>query len=306
MDLRKLENVILKMISVQNCYAIWNEKEQKLHLCISQVLNLEKEYEILRSDVMNNLQNLPSFYRPDNIHLINNFPLTANGKVCLESLMKICTENKNSHKLSIESMEIVFRNLWKLLAGSFECGFTKSGGTSVAALQIVNSLSEKFDKEFPELLGLLLNDANYSECLAYIKKQVKNNKESEGNNSEPKTEVFASFSSDASKEKNIEKAKKVQENFINCQEELIDKCLWQRCRGFTSGEDGLENEKEISLKKKVKFEIVKSFDLKKCIDASATIFQNFKYDKAFFNQYFCIEINKFKNGEFYNIYLTYF
>ncbi|XP_033211655.1 beta-alanine-activating enzyme [Belonocnema kinseyi] len=268
-DLCKLENTILKMDSIRNCLAIWNDKNHKLHLCVSKLTNIEKSgEENIKIYLMNNLRNLPDYYRPDEIHLIDHFPLTSNGKVCSRSLEKIIENSSKS--TSLKNVENEFQSLWKLTVGSLETGFLKSGGTSIAALQIVNSLSEKFNQEFPDLIGMLLKDSDFPQCLAYLKNQFKRQINS-GSEINIKFESKNESSASSSRKKislSVEESKK-----LNNSDEIIDRCLWQKCRGFKIGGDQIENEGKCSLKRGIKFQFLKCYDLKKCVDASPTVFE---------------------------------
>ena len=260
------------MDSIENCLAIWNEKNHKLHLCVSELTNIKKSEEnVKKIDLMNHLRNLPDFYLPDEIHLIDDFPLTSNGKICSRSLKTII--EKNPQNSLLKNVEDEFRNLWRLIAGSLETGFLKSGGNSVAALQIVNSLSDKFNIEFPELIGMLLKDADFPKCLSYLENQFKRELISvSGENLK-----FVNKSSVSGVKEKISEVKDIERKTIINSQEMIERCLWQKCRGFISGEDRIKNEGKIPLKNGLKFRFLKNYDLKKCVDASPTVFQYSRY-----------------------------
>lgn len=258
------------MDSIQNCFAIWNDNNHKLHICVSESKNIKKSEENIKIDLMNNLRNLPNYYRPDEIHLIHHFPLTSNGKVCSRSLEKII-EN-SSKNISLKNVENEFQSLWRLTAGSLETGFLKSGGTSIAALQIANSLSEKFGQEFPDLIGMLLKDSDFPECLAYLENQV-GREINFDNEKNIKFETNNESSASSSREKISQSVTETKK--LNNSDGMIDRCLWQKCKGFKSGEDKIETKG--SLKREIKFQFLKSYDLKKCVDASPTVFEYSRY-----------------------------
>ena len=259
---------------IECCHILWDEKDHKLHACVSKVSDIEEDFQNIKTYVMNDLKNLPAFYQPDEIHIIDNFPLTSNGKICSQSLKKICIKNMRSTELSSQNIKIVFQNSWRLSAGSCESGFVKSGGTSVAALQIVNSLSEKFNLEFPKLIGMLLKDADFDECLSYVESEIRSRELNEESRKKPEFEI--NFL-DSGSNKRIKIGEVKGAKLSNSYEKFIDTCLWQKCRGFQIGEDKTGNHKIIQLHKGMKLKFLKSFDLRKCVDASPTVFQYSRY-----------------------------
>ncbi|XP_076237373.1 aminoadipate-semialdehyde dehydrogenase [Calliopsis andreniformis] len=273
-DLIKLEEFILQLNFVKCCYALWDENCHKLHLCLT---TKEKviDYSNAKDAVTKYLHNLDPLERPNEIHFLKQFECTSSGKVCIKFLKKYIKEQTTKKNVEdddkVKNIEEIFQCVWR---DSLTCetdGFISGGGSSIIALQMSSTLSEKMNIEFPELIGMFLNNARADECLNYIKATVLNyHKERVANNVECHScnnELIPLI--DIAKE---------HDKYINaeCQSSdpfQVPTYKWYKCKGQMFS-DTLFTDKKYTLQKNtiLKIEILKTYDLEKCVDASPTIF----------------------------------
>ncbi|KYM88071.1 Acyl-CoA synthetase family member 4 [Atta colombica] len=249
-NLRELERVTTELSFVRNCVAFWNAEHHKLYLCLS-ITDIKEEFSELKDDIMSHLKLLPAIYKPDKIIIVERFNFTSSGKICQTSLREICRNSEieidNVNNLHINE---IFENLWNNHIKSRGTGFLMSGGTSIAALQISSAATQAFNIEFPELIGMLLKDFTFDQCINYIRnilisrdcdKAVTDSIDISVNNK--------IFNKDTKKILNTEEGK-TYNNTLKKKENI--KSL-------------LENISNI--------EILKTYNLQKCVDASPTIYR---------------------------------
>lgn len=270
MNLRELERVTTELSFVRNCATFWDAASHKLYLCLS-TKDTKEEVSKLKDDITSHLKILPAIYKPDKIIIVEHFKFTTSGKICQASLREICrnseTEVVNINDLHINANEI-FENVWNNHVKSKNAGFLMSGGTSIAALQISNTATEIFNIEFPELIGMLLKDFTFDKCAEYIK-SILNNR----NYKTVSRSIDISLNDNHFKE--IFKTedyvmKPSQKNFSSLSNEKYSQ--WYKCRGKTYG-DALKKENIKSFLKNISSaEILATYNLQKCVDASPTIY----------------------------------
>ncbi|XP_076676078.1 aminoadipate-semialdehyde dehydrogenase isoform X2 [Andrena cerasifolii] len=272
-DLTKLEEFASQVKFVKSCYVLWDESNHKLHLCLA---TKEKATTDPSMDIhmAKHLDELPHLYRPDKIHFLEHFELTSSGKISAEFLKKQIWEQTTHSALSkidIQKLDGIFKCIWGDHLKHGDDGFMNLGGTSITALQISNSMSDKLSIEFPELIGMLLNNATAKDCLSYIQSTVSNNE---------KDETIRSLECQSSNTEtipliNIAKEDKVSPKHVNEGDQDSDpiqtsKYEWHKCRGEICNSAAIANERHYDRFSRI--EILKTCNLQKCVDASPTVF----------------------------------
>lgn len=223
---------------------------------------------------MLHLKILPAIYKPDKIIIVEHFNFTPSGKICQASLREICrnseTEVINVNNLHINTNEI-FENLWNNHIKSKDAGFLISGGTSISALQISNATAQAFNMEFPELIGMLLKDSTFDKCVNYIKSTLINRDCDKTVNRSINTSLNDNLPKKILTEDCVIK-QSLQKNFPLLSDEKHSH-QWYKCRGRTYG-DALIKEENIKsfLENISNIEVLATYNLQKCVDASPTIF----------------------------------
>ncbi|XP_012136575.2 aminoadipate-semialdehyde dehydrogenase [Megachile rotundata] len=279
-DLIKLEKLMLELNSIKSCYVIWDEKCYKLHLCL---ILKEKitNYPNINTEVIEHLQKLNSLYRPDKIHLLEHVEFTSNGKISMDFLKQHCLQEQTvdqiQDNIDFQKIENIFKSFWNENLKREDDGFVKLGGSSIIALQLSNIVSEASHMEFPELIGMLLKDATVHECLKYIQTIILNNRENTAtdnaiyNSSDSQIiPLIERIAPDIPKCSNVEQQ---DLNILNTSDQLCT-CQWYKCKGETYKNIPITNEiYRLRCNKVSKIEILKTYDLHKCVDASPTLVQ---------------------------------
>ncbi|XP_011637640.1 beta-alanine-activating enzyme [Pogonomyrmex barbatus] len=269
-NLRELERVATELSFVRNCATFWDAKSHKLYLCLS-ITDTKREISKLKDDIMSHLKILPAIYKPDKIIIVECFNFTTSGKICHASLRQICrdseTEVISANDLSADADEI-FENLWSNHMKSKDAGFLASGGTSITALQISSAAAEVFNIEFPELVGMLLRDCTFDKCFDYIKS------------------TLISRSCDKAIDRSIDVSlHDLSKKIVNTEDYVMKQSSrnsfplssnekhshqWYKCRGKTYGD---EKHIKSRLEHISNIEVVATYNLQKCVDASPTIYR---------------------------------
>ncbi|XP_015119501.1 beta-alanine-activating enzyme [Diachasma alloeum] len=264
-NLQQLENHVNQLDIVGNSHAIFLPKNQTLHIFFTSrhEINEESDDQKLTTDVLQHVKKLSSIYQPNKIHLIKSFPVTTNGKICIDSLRRICSIPGG--KFDIADNAKIFHAIWSNYVTTHDSGFVESGGTSVIALQIANEMSERTGNEYPELIGRMLRNETLESCTVYVSQAKLNvmDKIVESGKSESSKEALNSSKNILNSVNTIQKSD--EENIW----------LWQKCRGkiiFNNFEDSENIDISKPPGKTGKFSRKKSCNLSKCVDASPTIF----------------------------------
>lgn len=279
-DLTKLKEFVLQIDFVKSCYVIWDDSCHHLHLYFSTKENVTNDHN-MDTDIMKHLHKLDSLYRPDKIHFMEHIEFTSSGKISLEFLKKDHIQRMVIHQavenIDFQQIKIAFKSIWK---NNLQCendGFVKLGGTSVIALQLSNTISETLNIEFPELIGMLLMDATIDECLSYIKSVILNNDQKEMINlkshfNSTKEVPLTNIGKEDTRSLEVsDEERKTCDLMIQTNE--IYTCQWYKCRGQTC-----KNVSDINEEHKLQYnaisnvKILKTHDLKKCVDASPAVF----------------------------------
>lgn len=261
---------------VRNCATFWDSGSHKLYLCLS-TTDTKEEFSKLKDDIMLHLKILPVIYKPDKIIIVEHFNFTTSGKICQASLREIC-RNSEIEVVSVNNLHVnaneIFENLWKNHIKSKDAGFLMSGGTSIAALQISNAAAQVFNIEFPELIGMLLKDFTFDKCVNYIRSiLISLDRDKSINRS-----IDISLNDDLPKktfnrEDCVIIKQSSRKNFpLSSNEKYFNQ--WYKCRGKTCG-DALINEGKINslLENISSVEVLATYNLQKCVDASPTIYR---------------------------------
>lgn len=271
LDLSELENHVSKLAFVENCHALFMEKNQSLHLYFTtfnkHLQNEEKmNYE---RDVSSHAMQLPSIYCPDKILLLRQFELTSHGKICTKYLekysAKLVRASLDGNNVG-QSSVAAFTELWKRsLPFSGDSGFLDSGGSSVMALRFASELCDKTGLEFHELIGELLANKNFLECREYIQRQSCNrsNAPEAGNDTRELT--------DESIESNIADRSAREEERQSVQPSN-GSTPWQKCRGKSTFSISTEAKDKKTGDRFSKIFLNRLYCLGKCVDASPTVF----------------------------------
>nr|XP_033341796.1 beta-alanine-activating enzyme isoform X2 [Megalopta genalis] len=278
-NLADLEKFALQVSFVKNCHAIWDESYHKLYLCVStkeKITNCDNMNRVM----MEHLQKLSSLYRPDKIFFLDQFEFTVSGKVSINFLKRYIEEqaiNTTVNSISIQNAEDIFKSIWENNLKYENSGFIKLGGTSIMALQISNAISKEVNREFPELIGMLLNDASIVECINYIKGILSINPSNSVNYSirymSDSNQIISIIHTTVQDEASSHQDTKNRDSKSMIMENQICSYQWHKCRGQLNSYTTTENERSKTLYNAVtRIEILKTCDLRKCIDASTTIF----------------------------------
>lgn len=273
-NLRELERITMELSFIRNCAAFWDAGNHKLYLCLS-TKDTKEELSKLRDDITSHLKILPAIYKPDKIIIVEHFKFTTSGKICQASLREICrnseTEVVNINDLHTNANEI-FKNLWDNHIKSKDAGFLMSGGTSIAALQISNAAAQIFNIELPELIGMLLKDFTFDKCAKYINNILISRNCDKAVNQSIDVSLNDNFSKEIFNTKDSVIKQSSRTNFSLLSNEKHSH-QWYKCRGKTYG-DALKKENIKSFLKNISsIEILATYNLQKCVDASPTIYR---------------------------------
>ncbi|XP_078049883.1 aminoadipate-semialdehyde dehydrogenase [Augochlora pura] len=278
-NLADLEKFALQVHFVKNCHAIWDESYHKLYLCI--YAKETTNYDNMDMIMMEHLQKLCSLYRPDKIYFLDHFEFTASGKISVNFLKSYIEEQTNKtatvNNISSQNAEDIFKTIWENNLKCRNSGFVKLGGTSITALQMSNAISKETNREFPELIGMLLKDATIDECINYIRgilliypnNSINCSIRYMPDNDQIISLIHTKLEDEASSDqdtKNHDAKSMITEN-QSCSYQ------WHKCRGQLNSSKTMENKTSKALYNAVtKIEILKTCNLRKCIDASSTVF----------------------------------
>lgn len=274
MDLTNLEECALQLNFVKSCYVLWDESYHKLHLCLTTKEEIT-DHSNTNTVVTKHLHKLASLNRPDEIHFLKQFKYNSSGKISIEFLknhIQEQTRKKNLCNIDFEKIEEIFTRIWKDNLIHINDGFRSLGGTSIIALRMSSTMSQEANIEFPELIGILLNNATVDECVTYIKSTVLNIH---------RDEVINSFEYDCCNSQAIPLINVTGEHSksVNAEDQGPDSFQsytykWHKCRGQIYSDTAV-TEKDCKIESDTisRIEVLKTCNLEKCVDASPTVFR---------------------------------
>lgn len=146
-ELEDVENKISHLPGVQQCLVILDQASAKIiAYCVF-------DYEILNSQLLRTQLKslLPHYMVPTTIIEVQQFPLTANGKID-HSRLPVMLERETPKPVSLSSTEKIIHDIWVNLLSNFTIGkadnFFDVGGDSLLAMKVHYHLSQKFTQNF--------------------------------------------------------------------------------------------------------------------------------------------------------------
>jgi amino acid adenylation domain-containing protein len=194
-ELGEIESLLLQHPSVQEAVVILYETDNNPRL-IAYITESEKTANLV-IEVREYLKNrLPNYMIPSQIMVLENLPLTANGKIDRRALPAPHTATSSDLEIPVTPTEELLASLWQGLLKVKSVGrsdnFFELGGHSLLATQLVTRIRDIFRVEVPvrkifeqNILSELakeINQASASVALPPISPQPEN---------EPKTPSFA-------------------------------------------------------------------------------------------------------------------
>ena len=264
LNLTILENHVLELPFVKYCYGLFIETTQSLHLYFTTYdkdcsHDDKSKYE---RDILNHTRKLPDIYKPDTVSLLSSFELTTNGKICQNFLKKLAMKTNVVPELCPAN---TFAKIWHtfLPASIMDKGFFDLGGTSIMALRIASELSDKVGRDFPELVGYLLRNEDFTACQSYISSRP----------SSLPNSIIPDYTEESLTRTGIEMSKESIEDKRRVITKVESIVPWQNCRGRKSFHSKTKIPKDNRIYDKFsQIRLLHLYDLGKCVDASPTVF----------------------------------
>ncbi|KAK0159317.1 hypothetical protein PV328_010207 [Microctonus aethiopoides] len=286
--LNQLECHLKKLNLIEDCHTIFNYSTSTLHLFFT-TINNEKQLSNDENTIINmiwtHLRKLPPIMHPDYIRCLKKFKVTEHGKICKDTLRKLSTV-KEYHNDIGNYFESIWKSHLPIIINDKTSRFVDTGGTSIIALEISSKLTDNMDKDFPLLIGMLLENKTLSECRNYVVNQY------EKINSSP---TKSDYHYEYKKPELISNRKNIIDTNKNCQ--------WQKCKGkfinffsttllqetlITNNQSsssllfqGLNNDDYTNYTSLKNIEFLHLYNLTKCVDASPTLFKYVSNDDIF-------------------------
>lgn len=152
-NLSKIDNIAKKLV-LNTCCIFENNKIILFY--ISNEINQQELLKHLRNE-------LKDFEIPDEIFKLNEFLLSAHGKVCKQKLSVTYKEMRAKIQINPEHIFLEELNYLSNLSDNpakkpkLDLSFKAIGGSSIEALRITMSLESKLNRPLPDLLTILLN-----------------------------------------------------------------------------------------------------------------------------------------------------
>ncbi|KAK0162522.1 hypothetical protein PV327_006295 [Microctonus hyperodae] len=167
--LNQLECHLKKLNFIEDCHAIFNYSTSTLHLFFTVLNNtkqLSNDENIILNVIWSHLRKLPPIMHPDYIRCLEKFKVTEHGKICKDTLRKLSAV-KEYHNDIGNYFESIWKNHLPIIIDDKTTRFVDTGGTSIIALEISSKLTDIMGKDFPLLIGMLLENKTLSECRNY-------------------------------------------------------------------------------------------------------------------------------------------
>lgn len=167
-ELGEIENVIKKLSYVKNAVAVVMKlKSGTKAICAYVSLYKSVDTERIRKD---SAESLPHYMIPSKVVILDNLPLTTNGKISRKDLPNPY-DNITAVDLAKSEWEIRLIDMWKKYLRiediHVDSHFIELGGDSLAMIGIVNEIKEKFNVEISfkkfMVLGTICEIARYIE-----------------------------------------------------------------------------------------------------------------------------------------------
>ncbi|WP_313559736.1 non-ribosomal peptide synthetase, partial [Ruminiclostridium cellobioparum] len=170
----EVENALLNYEPVKNAAVIVREDNSEKYLAAYIVSESQLSISKVREHL---IKEIPDYMVPSQIVQVDTIPLTLNGKVDVDVLIK--KENKiergKKYEREISETESVILNIWKELLSveniQINDDFFEYGGHSLKATILVNRLYKEFNVKVP--LGVVFEKSTISELAEYIESVCK-------------------------------------------------------------------------------------------------------------------------------------
>lgn len=170
-ELEGLEIELRKIFNVENLFVVFKRHEEDPELVI--VLASKSDYERIRKT------NVLSTYKmlPWRLVLVDDIPLSLNGKIDRKKLASMIRSNANVDFKSSDFSTISNKKLLKLwqevfgaLPKSENTGFFASGGDSLKALKLVKALNDDFGASV-DLIDIIRDDYSLADLAKLVEKK---------------------------------------------------------------------------------------------------------------------------------------
>lgn len=128
-----------------------------------------------QADIKNRLSdNLPEYMIPDQLLAVEQFPLTANGKLDRDALLALGSKEEEAVEAEFFTpTEEVLVNIWRKVLNAPSIGLTDdffmAGGHSILATQLISRMREAFDIQMP--LKVLFANTTIKKIAEYIEEE---------------------------------------------------------------------------------------------------------------------------------------
>ncbi|KAH3802907.1 beta-alanine-activating enzyme-like [Dreissena polymorpha] len=158
-NLLEIKNVALSCQNITACEVLHIKRWQKI---VVFVMLLDGVHNNTREVVLRHMHGrLPSYSLPDDVHIVQEIPVTEHGKADIRLLEKLyCTLKTKKLEdgdlveyLASAWMDLLEVNEYHLIVSNF----VLDGGDSIKAVQLANELEAKLKRRLPFLMGILMN-----------------------------------------------------------------------------------------------------------------------------------------------------
>ncbi len=153
-ELSEIENTLLKHASVSQALTLVDSNkensEQQLITFVTLVDKTTDETKVLNTFLE---ESLPSYMIPNLIVTMKEFPLLPNGKVDVQSMLKLTKEAAVVIKKPSNEIEEALLKLWSSLLGkndiSVDANFLTIGGNSILLMRLIGGIYKEFNVRLP-------------------------------------------------------------------------------------------------------------------------------------------------------------
>jgi len=159
-ELSEIESSLSKVAGVTDSLVVIH-KDHQGECCLTAYIQKEASIDLNGLELKKVLQKtMPDYMIPSNFLLLDQFPLTANGKIDRKGLPKPDFNNtqRADFVAPVTELERVLSKLWIDILGIPEVSITESffdaGGTSLSIVQVYKRMQEQIPDKLPEEFGL--------------------------------------------------------------------------------------------------------------------------------------------------------
>lgn len=166
-ELKEIENNIFELDDIKNVAVCLNGKEDNQYLCAYISANKKISEDSIRNQL---LKKLPKYMIPLKFIQINDIALTNNGKKDYMSITQKNNENISNNKNEEILLEILRDNVEKSITLDIhkDIELDKCGIDSLAYINLIVEIEDKFGIEFEDNYLNIDNISKYSELISYV------------------------------------------------------------------------------------------------------------------------------------------